>query len=159
MKINFIAASVCLVSLGVCGGASAGELFGSASSAGMSAASAGSASLRGSSTAISGSSGSASDTDNVAAGRYRLTDIALAPGQGDKLALSLEPLTVNQTGVFQLTLPKTAIGNRRFARGDTIHVHRQAYGLAFTHQESDEPFFLVVKDAWELDLQTRVVTN
>lgn len=135
----------------------------SASSAGASASSAGSVSLRGSSDSIKSSSNSSSgkDENKVADGDYRVTEVAALADQPQMLRLTLRPAVGDaQAAAFTLDLPRRALGERPLAAGDVVSARNRPYGLEFARaQGAAEPFFLVVADDWERDLQTRVLTN
>lgn len=158
MKTCLLPVCVLVLGIGLADPGVAGELIGSASSAGSSASSAGSASVRGSSDAISGSSDSSGGPDQVAAGQYRLAAIEALDPQREQVLLRLEPVAAQRTG-FALTLPAHLVDDGALNPGDLIQVGRQEFGLTFSREAAVEPFFLVVNDAWELDLQTRRVTN
>lgn len=130
----------------------------SASSAGLSASSAGSASLRGSSDSISGSSGGGERKESsVTDGEYRVTAIESADGNADGLSLTLVPVAGGDEQGFRLALPQRALGERPLAVGDQVRAQRRPYGLEFARVDTRQPFFLVLADAWQRDLQTRVV--
>lgn len=158
MKSCLTSVCVLVLGIGLAKPGFAGELIGSASSAGSSASSAGSASVRGSSDAISGSSDSSGGPDQVAAGQYRLARIEPADPQRQQVLLRLEPVAAHHDG-FGLTLPAHLVDEGGLNTGDLIRVGKQDFGLSFTREAAAKPFFLVVNDAWELDLQTRRVTN
>lgn len=130
----------------------------SASSVASSASSAGSASLRGSSDSIKGSSDSSREDPKVAEGEYRVAAIDSIDAQPGMLRLTLEPLAANATG-FQLDLPDHAFGKRALETGDVVSAHHRPYGLEFARGATAEPFFLVLADDWQRDLQTHVVVN
>ncbi len=151
-------ACVLALGLGVAlpGLAAAESLATSASSAGSSASSAGSASLRGSSDSIRASSGSSSEEQpKVAEGEYRVIAVATAAGQTDLLTLTVEPVAANGGG-FELDVPARAFGGQPLAAGDRIAATQRPYGLEFA-RTGQGPFFLVMAEAWQRDLQTHVV--
>ncbi len=138
--------------------ASAESLATSASSAGLSASSAGSASLRGSSDSISGSSGGGERKESsVTDGDYRVASIDSIDGKADGLSLTLVPVAGGDDQGFRLALPQRALGERPLAVGDQVRAQRRPYGLEFARVDTRQPFFLVLADAWQRDLQTRVV--
>lgn len=130
----------------------------SITSAGSSASSAGSASLKGSSDSITGSSDSSS-TDKTALvhdGDYRVAAVAPAD-KPDSVRLMLEPLDMANAQPFALTVPTQAFKGELPVAGDRIHAQRRAYGVQFARAQ--EPFFLVLADAWTDDLASRPITN
>ena len=136
------------------------SLAGSASSAGMSASSAGSASVQGSSDAISGSSDSSMGTDDVAAGEYRLAAVERVDEQGEWVNLNMQPINDGQTApAFKLRLPAQTVGREDLSPGDVIQVQHRPYGLEFTNARTRTPFYLVLADDWQRDMQSRVLTN
>lgn len=138
----------------------ADSLTTSASSAGSSASSAGSASLRGSSDSISSSSGSGAKdkTAMVKDGDYRVAAVAPTPAQPHKLRLSLEPQGIAQAEPFQLDVPLQALGGAAPAVGEIVQARQRAYGVQFARAAVQEPFFLVLADAWDRQMDSRPVT-
>lgn len=159
-----------LVAVLVGSDAVAGGIAGSASSAGSSAASAGSASLRGSSDALSASSNSSDSGDGQQArieGDYRVaaiepvvdaqvaTQAGVRPASG-ALRLRLEPVgDGEQRASFDLTLPQAALAARPLAAGDLVAARARPFGLEFAHADTRTPFFLVLADDWQREMQSR----
>ncbi|MDO5289755.1 MAG: hypothetical protein Q4F13_09000 [Pseudomonadota bacterium] len=136
--------------------AQADSLVTATSSAGSSASSAGSASLRGSSDSISGLAGGG-DGDKTAlipAGGYRVDGVAAVDAQGRTLRLALVPQD-DAAPAFELDVPAQAFGAQRPAAGEVIQVQRRDYGLQFARGAQNEPFFLVLADATQRELNTR----
>lgn len=132
----------------------------SASSAGSSASSAGSASLRGSSDSISSSSNSSRNDRAVLEGEYRVTRVDKPEGRPDMLRVTMAPLAQGgAVEAFRLDLPQRALGVRPLRVGDTVEARHRPYGIQFARADTREPFFLVVQDDWQQDLQTRVLTR
>ncbi len=155
VKVSFLA-----VLLACSAPALAESLAGSASSAGVSASSAGSTSVKGSSDAISGSSDSSTGADDVAAGDYRLAAIESVADQAEWVNLKLEPLAGAQQAVdFKLKLPAATANREQLNAGDVIRVAHRPYGLEFTNDKTNAPFYLVLAEDWQRDMQSRVVTN
>lgn len=132
----------------------------SASSAATSASSAGSASLRGSSDSLRGSSDSSSgDTRDrkaaVADGDYRVAAIQPIEGRSGMLRLTMQPVSRAANGGFELDLPARALDKRSIELGEVVTARRHRYGLELARGAPREPFFLVLADAWNRDLETR----
>jgi len=128
-----------------------------AESLASSASSAGSASLGSISDSIHGSSDSSSPANKVAEGDYRIIEVAEAAGRPGMLRLQLQA-TERAGGAFTLDLPQATVAQRELAAGDVITARHRPYGLAFSRQNTDEPFFLVLADDWHGELDPRPVT-
>lgn len=133
----------------------------SASSAGSSASSAGSASLRGSSDSI-GASSDSSRTRQAAVrdGEYRVAAVGPSPRDPGLLRLALEPVVAAADAEpFRLDLPVRALGAAPIEVGDHVLATQRDYGIEFARARTRLPFFLVLDDAWNADLQTRALTR
>lgn len=134
---------------------------GSAGSAGSSASSAGSASLKGSSTSIEASSGASSGGGNkdktalVQTGDYRVSAVETATDAPDTLRLTLSPQGIDAAESFVLKVPRQAFAEAPQA-GELIHAQRRDYGVQFSRAQT--PFFLVLAQAWQSDLDSHPVT-
>ena len=96
----------------------------------------------------------------MAEGDYRVAAVEEIAGQPGMVRLTLEPLASGTDAAgFRLALPQRALGERRLGAGDTISARRRPYGLEFARGDTRDAFFLVLADAWNQDLQTRVLTN
>ena len=123
------------------------------SSAASSASDSLSTSVGSSSTSIQKSSNSSSN-DKVAAGEYRVIEMAAAgPGQ---VRLRLQPLAAGTE--FALLLPQKTADQHALAAGQVVNVREREYGLEFAKREDRQTFFLVLADEWYRELQTRPVT-
>ncbi|KQV88403.1 hypothetical protein [Pelomonas sp. Root1237] len=118
-----------------------------------SAADAGSSASGSVSDSFKGSSNSSSGEERRAEGRYRVTEVARADTAG-KLRLKLER---DGAAPVELTLPQQALAARAVNVGDEVQATPQAYGVAFAHADTGTAFFLVLEDAWQRELATRVV--
>ena len=127
------------------------------SSAGSSASSAGSASLKGSSNSIEGSSTSSrgDKTALVHDGTYRVT--AVTPDvRADTVRLGLVPQGMVGAEAFVLNVPVGAFGDQPPTTGELVQAQRRAYGVQFAR--ADQPFYLVLADAWNAELDARPLT-
>ena len=139
-------------------------MAGSITAVGSSASSAGSASLKGSSNSIEGSSDGLSNSSSkdktamVKDGNYRVAAVlpAQAPGM---LRLQLEPQGMADAQPFVLNVPAQAFGAQAPVAGDIVQAQRRDYGVQFAHAQTQEPFFLVLADAWNAELNSRPVTQ
>lgn len=122
-----------------------------------SASSAGSASLDGSSNSIEGSSQSSSDdkTALVQDGAYRVTTVT-PNEQGDTVRLGLMPQDMAGAEAFVLNVPVGAFGGQLPVVGEVLQAQRRDYGVQFARAE--QPFYLVLADAWNAELQSRPLT-
>ena len=128
-----------------------------ASSASSAASDGSSASVGSLSTSIEKSSNSSSKGDKVAEGDYRIIEVAVAERQPGKMRLTLRALNLAD-GEFFLTLPQTAVQQGQLAAGGVVTARAHAYGLQFAAGAPREAFFLVLRDEWYQELQTKAVT-
>lgn len=120
-----------------------------------SASSAGSASSASISDSISGSSNSSSDDDRVAAGQYRVINVAQAPGKPDTIRMTLR--AVAGAREFNLDVPDRALAQRRVNAGEVVEVKERVYGFEFAYADTQRPFFLALQDEWYRELQSHKV--
>lgn len=102
---------------------------------------------------IQGSSNSSTGR-RVAAGEYRVVDVAAAQDRPGLERLQLE----GEGGRFTLLLPAAVREREALRSGDRIAVSTPAYGLAFTRAGAGQPFFLALDEAWRHEFQRRAVT-
>ena len=140
MRFALLATFACAAATG----AHATSVASSAAEAGSSA----SGSVSDSFKASSNSSGG----ERRAEGRYRVTEVAQA--EAGKLRLTLAR---DGAAPVELTLPQQALAARAVRVGDDVHATPQVYGTAFAHADTGQPFYLVLDDAWQRELATRVV--
>jgi hypothetical protein len=133
-----------------------------------SASSAGSASLGSISDSITNSSKSSSRDTKTADGDYRVIDVAELTERPGMLRLTLRAdASADERGDFMLTLPRQALGERGIAVGEMISARNRPYGVEFARASvaagaaiggEREPFFLVLRDDWQRELDPRAVT-
>ncbi|MGF6274266.1 hypothetical protein ABIB38_002646 [Massilia sp. UYP11] len=151
MTLQILSRSVCLaVFAAACAIPVQAESFAS------SASSAGSASSASISDSISDSSTSSSGDDKVAAGDYRVIDIANAPNKPDTTRLTLRA-EAGQARTFFLDVPNRAMAQRQVNAGDVVRVNERVYGYEFAHADTQRAFFLALQDDWQRDLASRKV--
>jgi len=126
-------------------------------SSASSASSAGSASVGSLSDSIRGSSGSF--TDNVAAGDYRIIDVA-AGERPDALRLKMQHVAHagDDNAVIYVDVPLAALGDRAAAPGDIVGVRKRPYGYEFAWADTRVAFFLALAANWRRELDPRPVT-
>jgi hypothetical protein len=95
----------------------------------------------------------------VADGDYRVIEVAALADQPGKLRVTLQAAaddTVN--GELLLTLPQAAAARGQLASGVVVTARQRAYGVEFAAGAAREPFFLVMRDDWFRELDSRPVT-
>jgi hypothetical protein len=128
-----------------------------ASSAASSASDSVSTSVGASSNSIKKSSDGSSKATGVAAGDYRVIDVAQAAGQPGMLRVRLQAVAdASADGELFLTLPQQAVAAAPLVQGQVVSAHARPYGVEFAR--ADTAFFLVLHDAWFRDLATQAVT-
>jgi type IV secretory pathway TrbL component len=123
-----------------------------------SASSAGSASSGSISDSIGGSSNSSSGDDRVAAGEYRVIQVAQAPAKVDTTRVTLRAVAAGPAREFFLDVPNRALAERRVNAGELVQVSQRVYGYEFAHADTKRSFFLALQDDWYRDLASRKVT-
>ena len=121
-----------------------------------SASSAGSASVGSLSDSIHDSSHSS--THQVAAGDYRIIEVAAA-GRTDELRLKMQHVDPagENAAVIYLDVPRAALGDRTAAPGDIVGVRQRPYGYEFAWADTGVAFFLALADDWRRELEPRPV--
>lgn len=130
-----------------------------ASTAASSASSAGSASSGSVSDSIGASSNSSGGDDRVAAGQYRVIDIAQAPAKPGTTRMTLRAVA-NGMGAareFTLDVPNRALAARGVQAGEIVQVNERVYGYEFAHADTRQAFFLALQDAWYRELGSQKV--
>ncbi len=102
---------------------------------------------------IQGSSNSSTGR-RVAAGEYRVVEIAALEDRPGLERVQLE----GEGGRFSLLLPAALREREALRSGDRIAVSTPAYGLAFARVGAREPFFLALEEGWRHEFQRRAVT-
>jgi len=130
-----------------------------ASTAASSASSAGSASSGSVSDSIGSSSNSGGDERRVAAGEYRVIDVAAAPGKPDTTRMTLHAVSAGaeKTREFTLDVPNRALAQRSVDKGALVQVNAREYGYEFAHADSKQAFFLALEDNWYRELGSQKV--
>jgi hypothetical protein len=128
-----------------------------ASTAASSASSAGSASSGSVSDSIGASSNSSGGDNRVAAGEYRVIDIAQAPAKANTTRMVLRAVAAGAAQEFYLDVPDRALAQRRVAKGELVQVNAREYGYEFAHADTKQSFFLALEDNWYRELGSHKV--
>jgi hypothetical protein len=123
-----------------------------------SASSAGSASSGSISDSVGSSSDSSTDDNKVAAGQYRVIDIAQAPAKANTTRMTLRAVAGGPSQEFYLDVPNRALAERGVSTGELVQVNNRAYGYEFAHADTQRPFFLALQDDWYRELGSKQVT-
>jgi len=127
------------------------ESFASSAASSASSASVGSLSdsLRSSSGAV---------TEKVAAGDYRIIDVAEAD-RANTLRLKMQQVAHagGEAAIIYLDVPGTALGDRTAAPGNVVGVRQRPYGYEFAWADTRVAFFLVLAADWQRELEPRPV--
>ena len=153
MNTRFLSSALLIASLA---GALAAPAY--ADSVASSASSAGSASSGSISDSLGGSSNSSNHDKRVAAGDYKVIDVAQAPARANTTRLTLRAVAAGADHEFTLDVPDRALAARQVAAGAIVHVNERVYGYEFAYADSKQPFFLALQDNWYRELGSRQVT-
>jgi hypothetical protein len=129
-----------------------------ADSIASSASSAGSESSGSISNSIGASSNSSNRDRKVAAGDYRVIDVAQAPAKANTTRLTLRAVADGAAQEFTLDVPDRALAEHRVAAGAIVQVKERVYGYEFAYADTRKPFFLALQDDWYRELGSRQVT-
>jgi hypothetical protein len=127
-----------------------------AASATSSASSAGSASSGSVSDSLGTSSNSSKHDNKVAAGQYRVIDVARAPAKAGVTRMTLQAVT-GAAQAFWLDVPDRALAQRAVRAGELVQVNEREYGYEFAYADTHQAFFLALQDAWYRELHSRQV--
>ena len=135
------------------------------SSTSSTASSAGSASVGSLSTSVEGSSNASSRGNKVAEGPYRVIEVAEAPARPGSVRVTLQALAdsgdISDSGKnseLHLYLPRQTALDQQLSTGSVVHARARDYGFEFAQGNPRQAFFLVVRDEWLRELQTRPVS-
>jgi hypothetical protein len=121
------------------------------------ASSAGSESSGSISNSIGASSNSSNHDKRVAAGEYRVIDIAAAPARAGTTRMLLRAVGAGPAQEFTLDVPDRALAARQVAKGELVRVDERVYGYEFAHADTKQPFFLALQDDWYRELRSQKV--
>jgi hypothetical protein len=95
---------------------------------------------------------------NIAEGDYKVVAVAQADQPG-KTQLTLVPLAAtNATEPFNLFVAQADVKRGGVEVGQIVHAQKQAYGLAFARADQQQPFALLLDQAWKSEVQPKVVS-
>ncbi|SEK87492.1 hypothetical protein SAMN05216359_103428 [Roseateles sp. YR242] len=126
-----------------------------------SASSAGSESSGSVSDSLGASSNSSKKDDRkVGQGRYRVVDVAAAKDRAGIMQVALQAedgVSPQAMQSFNLYVPIKTLDQQPLAKGQLVQVKERAYGLEFSDEQSQKPFYLVLDDGWRQQLSSKVV--
>ena len=128
-----------------------------ASSAASSASDSASDSVGASSKSITESSDSSSGNKKVAAGDYKVIEMAAVDGQPGMLRLRMQAMADGREDAFTLLLPRHAAENGHLAEGQVVTANARPYGLELVAAADRKAFFLLVDDDWQDELASHPV--
>lgn len=130
-----------------------------ASSASSEASGSSSTSVGSLSNSVGKSSDSSSGKDKeVAEGDYRVIEVAAVADKPGQMRVKLQAAADDSlSGELLLTLPQLAVVRGQLASGAVITAKRRAYGVEFAAGATREPFFLVMRDDWFRELDSKPV--
>jgi hypothetical protein len=144
-----------------------------ASSFASSAAQGASSTVGSLSDSLQGSSNSSSREDKVAAGEYRLVQVAEAdqpgllrlqlqylggPGGNEQHARNDEGDASAADATITLTVPRAVVEQGGLSAGLVVAARHRPYGVEFARADTREAFFLVLEDAWYRELGAHAVS-
>ncbi len=130
----------------------------SGSSASSASSEAGSASVGSLSTSFEASSASSPGVGKVAAGEYRLLEVAASDARPDAMRLRLQALAgTGAAGEFFLHVPRVTAEHHGVAAGQVVSARTRPYGVEFALGAPRQAFFLLVDDDWYREMRTTVV--
>lgn len=105
------------------------------------------------------SSDSSSKGKNVAAGEYKVIEVAAAPERADDVRLKLQAVQGSGAeGEFFLYVPRAALQRHGLDAGQVLSARTRPYGVEFALGAPRQAFFLLMDDAWFRELRTTPVT-
>ncbi len=104
------------------------------------------------------SSNSSTRGNNVAEGDYRIIDVALADEKPGTVRVQLQAVAEpGADGEVFLYLPQAVAEQTPLAKGGIVSARQRAYGIEFADGATRQAFFLVLRDDWYRELQTKAV--
>ena len=147
------------VAFALMGALAAAPARASGSSASSASSEAGSASVGSLSTSLETSSNSSTGGKEVAAGDYRLIEVADSAGRPDAVRLTLQAVPgTGAAGEFYLHVPRVTAERHGVAAGQLVNARTRPYGVEFALGAPRQAFFLLMDDAWYREMRTTVVT-
>ena len=129
------------------------------SSAASSASDAASTSVGQLSNSVGTSSNSSSKATGIAAGDYKVTEVAYLPERPGIVRMQLQALAMpGVDGQIFLYVPAAAAQASRLVQGDSVIARERSYGMEFANGQTKQAFFLAVNDDMFRELQTKPVS-
>ncbi|MDO9235516.1 MAG: hypothetical protein Q7U28_05695 [Aquabacterium sp.] len=101
---------------------------------------------------------SSSSKDKVAAGDYKVIDVATVADRPGMARLTLQAMgDTKSDGDFFLYLPQKTVDANHVTAGGVVEARVRPYGVEFAIGEVRQAFFLVLEDDWYRELSTRPV--
>ena len=126
--------------------------------AASSASSAASASSGSVSDSVRGSSRSSTGDRQVAAGRYRVVEVAASDEREGTMRVAIQSDTVaGPEGAWTLLLPQRVVAREALAAGDRLDIGHRDFGLTLARAAAAQPFFLVLHDERQRELPAHPV--
>ena len=107
---------------------------------------------------LKNSSNSSSGDHRMAAGDYRVIDVAQAAGRPGMMQARLQAITGKDE--FTLVLPRAAAERGALVPGQIVTAEQRPYGMEFAaaaHGQPQAAFFLVLNDDWQRELPAKPV--
>lgn len=101
------------------------------------------------------SSRASSGPPRVAAGDYKVIEVAAVAERPGRMQLVMQG-TDGQA--LRLEVPHQTLVNTPVVAGQTLTARDRPYGVEFTLAQTKQVFFLVLEDAWHRELETRQVS-
>ena len=92
----------------------------------------------------------------IAEGDYKVVAVAQAE-QAGKTQLTLVPVAA-ANNTEHLFVAQADVKRAGVEAGQIVHAQKQAYGLAFARADNKQPFALLLDQAWQSDVQPKVVS-
>jgi hypothetical protein len=107
---------------------------------------------------IKNSSDGSSRTTDVAAGDYKVIEMAAVAERPGTVRVKLQAVNdARGDGEFFLYVPQDAVDQGRIAAGRIVTAHTRPYGVEFASEATQKAFFLVLADDWYRELKTSPV--
>jgi hypothetical protein len=137
-----------------------------AESAASTTMSAGSAVLGSVSDSLTTSSGSSSRGAGLAAGEYRVLDVAELADKPGTVRVQLVPAptapragaqAANHTTALSVDMPRAALGAQGLAKQEAVSILQRPYGFALARTANREAFFLLLDGTWRGEFEAAPV--
>jgi len=86
----------------------------------------------------------------MAAGQYRVIDIAQAPAKLNTTRMTLRAVAGGPAHDYHLDVPNRALAQRGVAVGELVQVNERVYGYEFAYADTRRPFFLALQDDYQV---------